>query len=180
MQNTSSPRLHSTGTQQTSSFWMYVFFIIFLGVLGLVGYGAYSLLSNPAHYAEEIWEKTRETKKTPEETPIDNSGVVIDEKPIPTEKPVTPEPKPTGAVNLSDKIDGLITRNVTLKAGSRGADVGVIQEFMNQYYKRNDKIDNDFGPGLTTLVKKFQVSQKLPNTGQVAARTLAAMKKLAK
>lgn len=168
-------------TQQTSSFWMYLFFILFIILLGLIGYGAYSLLSNPAHYAEEIWEKTRETKIATEKTTIDNSNVVIEEKSDSTEKQTTPEPKTTPeATTLAGKIDGMITRNVTLKAGNKGADVGVLQEFMNQYYKRNDKVDNDFGPGLTTLVKKFQASQKLPTTGQVASRTLTAMKNLAK
>jgi hypothetical protein len=167
-------------TQQTSSFWMYVFFIIFLGVLGLVGYGAYSLLSNPAHYAEEIWSAQRSKGLATETQPIDNSDVVIDEKPTPDETPVE-QPKPvTDTTTLSGKIDGLITRNVVLKQGNKGADVGVMQEFMNQYYKRKDKIDNDFGAGLTALVKKFQGSQKLPTTGQIGPRTLEAMKKLAK
>ena len=168
-------------TQQTSSFWMYLFFILFLGVLGLFGYGAYTLLSNPAHYAEEVCQKQREQKNAPD---TDTSSDLKTVTP-PTEKVVSNESQetkttPSVTVGLPGKIEDLISRNITLKQGSRGSDVGTIQEFMNQYYKRNDKVDNDFGPGLTALVKKFQASQKLPSTGQVAARTLGAMKNLAK
>lgn len=168
-------------TQQTSSFWMYVFFIIFLGVLGLVGYGAYSLLSNPAHYAEEVWSAQRNKQTTPETQPVDNPEAVIDKKPTVSEEAPVEQARPVADTTaLSGKIDGLITRSVILKSGDKGADVGVIQQFMNQYYKRTDKVDNDFGSNLTVLVKKFQTSQKLPSTGQIGPRTLEVMKKLAK
>jgi peptidoglycan hydrolase-like protein with peptidoglycan-binding domain len=166
-------------TQQTSSFWMYVFFIMFLGILGLVGYGAYSLLSNPAHYAEQVWQTQREQTLTKESQTTTTTKPEPDTKitePAPTEQKI----EQSTVVGLPAKIDDLIKRNTTLKQGNRGNDVGTIQEFMNQYYKRNDKIDNDFGPELAALVKKFQTSQKLPSTGQVASRTLGAMKSLAK
>lgn len=165
---------------------MYVSFIFFISILGLVGYGAYSLLSNPAHYAEEVWEKTRNTENTQTEEVVTLDSKNSPEKnDTPTQESpktdTTPEPTTTTSTgNLATKIDGLISRNITLKQGNRGSDVGVIQEFMNQYYKRNDRIDNDFGPNLTTLVKKFQGSQKLPTTGQIGPKTLAVMKNLAK
>lgn len=53
--------------------------------------------------------------------------------------------------------------------------MGTIQTFMNAYFKKTLKIDNDFGKTLEADVKKFQTQNKITATGQVATKTIQAM-----
>jgi hypothetical protein len=66
-------------------------------------------------------------------------------------------------------------QKIVFKKGSRGAAVGTIQTFMNAYFKKTLKIDNDFGKTLEADVKKFQTQNKITATGQVATKTIQAM-----
>ncbi len=167
---------------QTPSSLLYFVFIIFLVALCGAGYSAYSLLSNPASYAENAWQ----TRNQPEPT-TDTTTVAV-ENPTTTTEIVTPEPTvvtpttttPDTAATLPDALRDMAKRGVQLKQGDKGADVGTVQKFMNQYYKTKNPIDNDYGPGLTTQVTKFQTAQKLPAIGKVGPKTIEAMIKFAK
>ena len=170
---------------QTPSSLLYFVFIIFLVALCGAGYSAYSLLSNPASYAENAWQ----TRNQPEPT-TDTTTVAV-ENPATTTEIVTPTPEPAvvtpttttpdaTAMTLPDALRDMAKRGVQLKQGDKGADVGTVQKFMNQYYKTKNPIDNDYGPGLTTQIKKFQTAQKLPVIGRVGPKTIEAMIKFAK
>ncbi len=169
-----------------ASAWMYVFFIFFLLAITTIGYGSYRLLSEPATYANESWEKNKQLATNNSETTTDTATVPTTELPKP-ETPVETSTVSTDttttvpvAATLKDELTAIQSKNIVLKQGDKGPDVATVQKFFNQYYKTTTKVDSDFGASLTTVVKKFQGSQKFPTTGQIGPKTLAAMISFAK
>jgi peptidoglycan hydrolase-like protein with peptidoglycan-binding domain len=86
----------------------------------------------------------------------------------------------TPSTSLVGRLETLISKNIVLKRGSKGDDVGTIQMFMNEHYSKQSKIDNDFGPRLETDVKKFQAEHKISTTGQLGPQTQKKMLEIAK
>lgn len=175
-----------------ASIWMYVFFIFFLLAITTIGYGSYRLLSEPATYANENWEKNKQLAKDTsvvDTTPTIPTDTTLPKSDTPVESPTvstsgtTASTDPTTApqtLTLKQELTALQAKNIVLKQGDKGADVATIQKFFNQYYKTTTKVDSDFGASLVTTVKKFQASQKFPTTGQIGPKTIAAMVSLAK
>ncbi len=74
-----------------------------------------------------------------------------------------------------NSLQGLVNKNVNLKLGSKGPDVGIVQKFLNIYNSTSKRIDNDFGAGTVTLVKDFQKDTGLGADGEVGPTTLNKM-----
>ena len=91
----------------------------------------------------------------------------------PASDATTPPPSPSSA--LSSALQAIAAKKVVLKQGAANTAVGTVQQFMNLYFQKNVKIDNDFGKALTADVKKFQSQNKISATGQVGAQTLQQM-----
>lgn len=170
-----------------ASIWMYVFFIFFLLAITTIGYGSYRLLSEPATYANENWEKNKQLATANSDTINTTDTVPVAELPT-SETPVetttvstdTTATTTPAATTLKDELTALQSKNIVLKQGDKGTDVATIQKFFNQYYKTTTKVDSDFGASLVITVKKFQGSQKFPTTGQIGPKTIAAMISFAK
>jgi murein L,D-transpeptidase YcbB/YkuD len=77
--------------------------------------------------------------------------------------------------SLQDRLQKLLDAKTTLKIGSKGPAVGTIQEFMNLYFKKTLKVDNDFGKTLEANVKAFQKANGITQTGQVGTQGLTKM-----
>ena len=149
-------------------------FITFILVAGLIvgGYFAYAGLTDPAKYVALDDERIGDLR------PVESGP--DDQVPVADSAPVTPTPTTTTGgtsknADLIAAIQKIIDKKVTLKVGSKGADVGTVQTFMNLYFAKTAKVDNDFGKILEGNVKTFQTQNKLPVTGQVAAQTLGKM-----
>lgn len=77
--------------------------------------------------------------------------------------------------DLINSLQKLVAGNITMKNGSRGTRVGIIQKFLNVYNNTSNKIDNDFGSGTETIIKKFQKDTGLRSDGEVGPGTLKKM-----
>lgn len=168
--------------------------IIFLGALGYGGYFAVTSLKDPKTYVSESYEKIGDIQRVAtstndgseqsvyERTPVLNDGVSATTTASVSTSITAPAPG-TPAKNESElvtRLEKLIASGVVLKKGSKGEYVGTVQLFMNFHFKKQSKIDNDFGAGLETDVKKFQTANKISATGQVGPQTLKKMLELAK
>ncbi len=138
-------------------------------ILGLVagGYFAVKSLKDPVSYVSTTTTRIGDLHRLETEP---QSTVV---------EPTTPAPVVTVADpvenDLKTNIQGLIDKKITLKVGSKGLNVGYIQEFMNKYFKKTLKVDNDFGKTLETNVKAFQKAVGVTQTGQIGPATLGKM-----
>ena len=146
--------------------------------LGAGGYFALTSMTDPGNYVPASGESigdmyaVQTTNQSP--TPIFDDP---EPAPVTSQSPVNAKPVPAQASSdLASRIQSLIDQKVDLKAGSKGANVGTIQEFMNKYLNKTSKIDNDFGKILEANVKTFQTQNKISATGQVGPQTLAKMK----
>lgn len=95
-----------------------------------------------------------------------------------------PEPEETSSESSSatnqhqsliNDLDRLRQRGAILEPGSRNADVGTIQQFLNIYNNTTGGVDNDFGPATRRRVEAFQTAQNTSVTGAVGPQTLQAM-----
>lgn len=155
--------------------------VLFVVLIGL-GVLAFFTLTPPKRYSAKNQDKT-DQQVVVNDINESTAGTVVDADQPVTETPVTtttPEPTTTTTTNsqyadLIAKLQKMIDDKVVLKAGNKGSQVGTIQTFLNIYNKTNTKVDNDFGPSLTTAVKSYQSKNGLPSTGQVAEKTLSKM-----
>lgn len=159
------------------SFGFTLLTILLVGALIAGGYFALATLKSPASYIPTESEAIGDLYKikTEPDTGISNvpvQPVVVTETPTPAPTPTAPADDKAG---LIAKINDMISRKITLKSGSRGVDVGTVQTFMNLYFKKTTKPDNDFGKTTEANVKTFQTQNKLPVTGQVAGQTMGKM-----
>ena len=167
-----------------------LFSIIILSLLIFVGFWAFkNMESGSSHLAnQELKNLKQENSDLKEE--IENlsnqikileSGSNLDKVEVEQKEEVVVEkPKPTEEVvykyqDLINELQKLVDDNVYMKKGSKGPRVGVIQKFLNIYNNTSSRIDNDYGSGLETLVKKFQTAEKLTADGQVGPNTYKKM-----
>ncbi len=121
------------------------------------------------------------------EPAVETPTGVVDTTTVPSDA-VTETPSDTGTAaetpvvpatdadqELINALQAMIDSKVIFKAGSKGAQVGTLQTFLNKYNKTTTKVDNDFGPSLTAAIKTYQGKNGLPVTGQVAEKTLSKM-----
>lgn len=108
----------------------------------------------------------------PDEIIVEPTKPAEEVKPEPTEstKTLIAEEK-----ELRDALERLITDNIYMKNGSRGTRVGTVQKFLNYYFETNKTIDNDYGPGTITDVKKFQQQEGIDADGFAGPGTYKKM-----
>lgn len=145
-----------------------------LGIAALItgGYFAVQGLKDPSDYIP-IHNQTVGDLRNVQTEPETNSPEVpsITEPSAHNAQVVT---KPV-EISLATNLQKLIDSKTVLKIGSKGPSVGYVQEFMNKYFKKTLKVDNDFGKTLETNVKAFQKAVGLPQTGQVGTQGLTKM-----
>ena len=141
--------------------------VVLIAILGGGGYLALSSFKNPASYLPITNERIGDLHR------------IETEPQAAVAEPTTPAPVVTVADpvenDLKTAIQGLIDKKITLKIGSKGPNVGYIQEFMNRKNKKTLKIDNDFGKTLEANVKAFQKAVGVTQTGQIGPATLGKM-----
>jgi peptidoglycan hydrolase-like protein with peptidoglycan-binding domain len=166
-----------------------LFSIIILALLAFLGYWAFSSIeSGSAHLNnQELKTVTQENEDLKEEISNLKNKITVLESKIKEQTTIVPEPeiviekpKPVEQTllkyqTLIDELQKLVTDNVFMKKGSQGPRVGTVQNFLNLYNKTSIKIDNDFGPSMETLIKKFQTDQKLTADGEVGPNTYKKM-----
>ena len=133
-----------------------------------------SLKQENINLKEEI--KNLNNKITILESESSSDKVAIEKK----EDIVVEKPKPAEEIvyknqDLINELQKLVDGNIYMKKGSKGPRVGVIQKFLNIYNNTSTRVDNDYGSGLETLVKKFQTAEKLTADGQVGPNTYKKM-----
>jgi murein L,D-transpeptidase YcbB/YkuD len=173
------------------NFKFLLFSIIILALLGFVGYWTFSTMeSGTTHLAnqelkqlkEENTNLKQEVFSLKNEITILESQIIKESDTVVIEKEVPiPEPKPVEEVvtlkyqSLINELQKLINDNVFMKKGSQGPRVGTVQKFLNLYNNTSNRVDNDFGPGMETLIKKFQTAEKLTSDGEVGPNTYKKM-----
>ena len=85
------------------------------------------------------------------------------------------EPKPTATPKA---YTGKLPTS-TLRRGSRGEQVKLLQKFLN-WYGNKLTVDGDFGPATESAVLKFQIENNLTVDGIVGVKTRDKMKKIKK
>lgn len=151
--------------------------LVIIGLLGYGGYFALTSLKNPKSYMVTSTEKIGDLHKLAT-TPDSDSVRRVHESVTSTAPVVTPSvttTAPTSNNSLQGSLKNLLDQKIVLKKGVTGPAVGTIQTFMNAYFKKTLKIDNDFGKTLEADVKKFQTQNKITATGQVATKTIQTM-----
>lgn len=152
--------------------------LLIVGLLGYGGYFAVRSLTDPRSYVPDTTEKVGDIQRvtsglssaqTPEPTPVSQPDAAITPATTAVPAPVSTEK------TLAERLQVIDQQNLVLKKGSKGIAVGTVQEFMNAYYKKNLKVDNDFGKTLEADMKKFQIAMKITPTGQLGDKTLQQM-----
>lgn len=148
--------------------------------LSVGGYFALTSLKDPVSYIPKTSEKIGDLHKieTDPQASLPDSDVVsgvVSSVVTPSDaEPAKSSPNNTSS-NLKTNIQKMIDDAIVLKKGSKGVYVGYIQTFMNLYFKKSLKVDNDFGPTLETNVKAFQKATGVTQTGQIGSATLGKM-----
>lgn len=157
-------------------------FITLIGIvmLGFGGFYSIQKLKDPKAYIVATDQKVGDLYKInqssiDEDISLYKTVPIIPEIPEPVADPIKTTSDTSSDTSLTAKIQKIIDQKIVLKNGSRGAYVGAIQEFMNLYFKKSAKIDNDFGKLLEADLKKFQTQNKISATGQTGPQTLNAM-----
>ena len=176
------------------NFKFVLFSIIVLGALGFAGYWAFSTIESGSYHVnkekqELITQENEELKK--ENTDLKKELSLLKEEkesleqevakniepevPVKEEVPVKPTTPTYKYQSLIDEIQKLVNANMTLKSGSQGTAVGSIQKFVNIYNGTNNRVDNDFGSGTLTAIKKIQKDFGLKDDGVVGPGTMKKM-----
>ncbi len=155
--------------------------VLIIGLLGAGGYFAVKGLTDPADYLPKENETIGDLHKIKTEPQTGVKDNAIATVPTTTTSATTPNASttspatPTTSTDLKTNIQTLITNKTTLKVGSKGPAVGYIQQFMNAYFKKSLKVDNDYGKTLEANVKAFQKATGVTQTGQIGPATLGKM-----
>lgn len=98
--------------------------------------------------------------------------IVVETIPEQKEEIVNPEPKKEEVKEeIVVKEKPTISIKNTLKKGSKGDEVKILQQFLTDNQYLNDKIDGVFGPVTESAVKKFQTEYKITVDGIVGGNT---------
>ncbi len=171
--------------------------IIILGILACGIYWAISTIQSGGDYDNTQEKKELEQKNEELKTEIaqlkdeinelkSRAEIALEKEPAtnPVVKNVVEPAKTTTPVkttttskyqDLINNLQKLVNDNVTLKDGSQGTRVGVVQNFLNIYNKTSNRIDNDYGATTKKLVIAFQKAQGLTSDGEAGPGTFRKM-----
>ena len=161
--------------------------IILLALLGTGIYWAFTTIDNSVVYDKDtivvVNSENKDTDEVEEIILFDNTK--RDEEvevitPKETESQVTLKELSKDEKELLSKLEGLISDNINMKVGSHGTRVGTVQKFLNVYFKTTKVVDNEYGPGTKSDVKKFQQSEKLGADGLAGPNTYRKMVQILK
>jgi len=168
-----------------------LFSIIVLLILVFVGYWGFSSIQsgNSSVNSQKLVELTKQNKSLTEKSSTLSDQVSelqgeIDKLTKQTQALASSSNNSTSTVktpttykyqSLINSLQKLIADNVTIKNGSKGTRVGVIQNFLNTYNNTSNRVDNDFGASSENAVKKFQRDTGLTADGEVGPGTLRKM-----
>ncbi|MDR3519900.1 MAG: peptidoglycan-binding protein [Candidatus Pacebacteria bacterium] len=174
----------------------FVFFsIVALALFGLLGYWAVSHLQSGPEFAanQEIQQLKQEndalTKQVADLTSQLNTAQSLSQPAVPAQTTQNTEPASTPAASMQiptqpttykyqslvDKLQQLITANISMKLKSAGTRVGTVQDFLNIYNNTSNKIDNSYGTSTEKAVAAFQKAQGLTADGQAGSGTFSEM-----
>ncbi|MDD3662556.1 MAG: peptidoglycan-binding protein [Candidatus Pacebacteria bacterium] len=166
-----------------------IFSIIILALLAFISYWAFSSIeSGSSHlYNQELKDLTRENNDLKEEITslkneililkselTENTSVVINEEPEEDNSPSTNE-EVSQNQTLINELQKLINDNIYMKRGSKGERVGTVQKFLNIYNNTSTRVDNDYGPGMETAIRKYQTDRGLTVDGEAGPNTFKNM-----
>lgn len=152
-----------------------LFTILIIAGLAAGGYFALQALNDPAKYVSDDTETIGDmhTIVTDPETGTNtDTGTETSDT---TTVDTTVVVETSTHAELLKNIETLIANKTILKNGSKGPSVGYIQEFLNLYFNKTLKVDNDFGPTVEANVKAFQKANGVTQTGQIGPLTLGQM-----
>ncbi len=162
-----------------------LFSIVVLALLTFIGYWAFSSIESGSSHLnnQEIKDLSQENKDLKDEVLSLKNEITILESQIKEQiyevvkEDVVEKTEPTILKYQSniDALQKLINDKIYMKKGSKGSRVGTVQTFLNIYNKTSTKIDNDYGPGMETLIKKFQADQKITVDGEAGPGTFKKM-----
>jgi hypothetical protein len=161
----------------------FAFNLLMLTIMGLLVYGGYfslKSLTDPKKYVpvdtEKIGDLHHIVSSADNGLPtrvLSSTATAVTSASSTTNQ--TSSTNNSGSSDLSTQIKSMIDQKITLKSGSKGSTVGSMQQFMNLYFQKQSKIDNDYGKRLVADVIKFQGQNKISQTGKVGAQTLQRM-----
>ncbi len=158
--------------------------ILLLALLGFGIYWAFSTIDNGIIYDRETPAAENQGSQTSPESKDTEPKVIFDNT-KPTEDPVVKVEKNTPASEekvlseeehfLLGKLEGLIADKIQMRKGSRGTRVGTVQKFLNRYFEKQTKVDNQYGPTTIARVKEFQQKEGLSADGFAGINTYKKM-----
>ena len=161
--------------------YQFVNFVL-LALLGTGIYWAFNTIDNGIIYDKDtiIAVNTENTNQEEEEIVLfDNTKPTVEittETDIPVETSIEAETELTADEKvLVGKLEALISDNINMRDGSKGTRVGTVQKFLNIYFETNKTVDNQYGPGTVSDVKKFQSAEGLGADGQAGPNTYRKM-----
>lgn len=80
-----------------------------------------------------------------------------------------------GEMSITERMKPAVSSGQVFRVGSKGAEVGEIQQFLKAKGLYGGEIDNDFGPQTKEAVKKFQRAMGLVDDGVIGTNTLDAL-----
>jgi hypothetical protein len=145
-----------------TSYFRFLLTVLIVGFAGL-GYWSYQTIdisfdseTAPAVQSEILATETPVEVVTNQELGIEET---ITSKPAETPvtaAPVTEKKMPEKYVFLGKRLQNLVKDNISMKLGSKGTRVGTVQEFLNIYEGSKSALDNKYGSGMQSRIKKFQ------------------------
>ncbi len=166
-----------------------LFSIIIISLLTLVGYWGFSTIESGSSHSDnqELIKLTQENKNLEEK----NSGlldeITVLESKMNEQKQITQkeeiiiknqklaEHSISKYQSLINSLQKLVAGNISMKKGSRGTRVGIVQKFLNIYNKTSSRVDNDFGKKMEVSIKNFQKGQRLTADGVAGSNTFRKM-----
>ncbi len=154
--------------------------VLLLALLGFGIYWAFSTIDNGIIYDRELVVQDAGSEKDQVEVIFDNTKSAeanldrenVNDKPTPKkeEKVLSDDEK-----FVLTKLEGLIADKIQMKKGSRGTRVGTVQKFLNMYFEKQVKVDNQYGPTTIARVKEFQQKEGLGADGFAGINTYKKM-----
>ena len=159
--------------------YQFVNFIL-LALLGFGIYWAFTTIDNGIVYDKDavIVNITENTEPEKEIVLFDNTKTdedVTTETDVVVDTTVTETNLTVDEKALVKKLEALISDNINMRDGSKGTRVGTVQKFLNIYFGTTKTVDNQYGPGTITDVKKFQSAEELGADGQAGPNTYKKM-----